>query len=209
MDSILQTAISSVRKSQTAFCHFITPNDVGATGAHQSGFTIPAAVCSMFFDTPGQKGEIKDRFIKVRWQGDFTTDSRAIYYGQKSRNEYRMTRFGRGFPFLTEDKVGSLLVVARHSDDYYDAFVLETEDDIDSFMSVFSMSFEDNNKFIDVNGNHAADKSFEQAIAKFVHGCTSFPDTKAMSAFAREAYAIAFGGVAGGAIALGLCLSTM
>lgn len=195
MDNILQTAISSVRKSQAAFCHFITPNDVGATGAHQSGFTIPTATASIFFDSPGQKGEIKDHFVKVRWQGDFTTDSRAVYYGQKSRNEYRLTRFGKGFPFLKEDKVGSLLVVAQHSKDDYDAFVFETEDDIDSFMSVFNLSFEQNNKFIDMTGNHAADKSFEQAIAKFVQGCLSFPDTKAMSAFARKAYAVAFGPV--------------
>lgn len=193
MDSILQTAISSVRNSQATFCHFITPNDVGATGGHQSGFTIPTAVYSMFFDSPGQKGEVKDRLIKVKWQDEFTTDSRAIYYGQKSRNEYRMTRFGRGFPFLKEDKVGSLLVVARHSDDCYDAFVFETEDDIENFMSVFNMSFEDNNKFIDVFGNRPAEKTYAQAIAKFVSNCSAFPDTSVMSAFARKAYAIAFG----------------
>lgn len=195
MESILQFAIASVRKSTAAYCHFITPNDAGATGAHQAGFTIPATVYSMFFDSKGQKGEIKKHPIKVRWQGDFTTDSMAIYYGQKSRNEYRMTRFGRGFPFLKEDKVGGLLVVARHSKDDYDAFVFETEDDIDSFMSVFNMTFEDNNKFIDVNGERHDDKSFDQAIAEFVRGCTSFPDTKVMSAFARDAYADAFGSV--------------
>lgn len=195
MDSTLQTAISSVKKSQAAFCHFITPNDVGATGGHQSGFTIPSAVYSMFFDSPGQKGEIKDRLIKVQWQGDFITDSRAIYYGQKSRNEYRMTRFGRGFPFLKEDNVGSLLVITRRSNDFYDAFVFETEDDIDSFMSAFNLSFEDNNKFVDVNGTHPQDKSFDRVIAKFVQTCTSFPDTKVMSAFAREAYSAVFGAV--------------
>ena len=193
MGSVLQEAIASVRKAQAAYCHFITPNDVGATGAHQSGFTVPAVAYSMFFDTPGHKGEVKDHFIKIRWQGDFTTDSRAIYYGRLSRNEYRMTRFGRGFPFLKNDKVGCLLVVARHSEDDYDAFVFETEDDIDDFMSVFNLTFEDNNKFIDVNGNRPPEDSYDRAIEEFVDGCSAFPDTKTMSSFAREAYAVAFG----------------
>lgn len=52
------------------------------------------------FDTPGVKGENKDKMVKVKWQDDFTTDSRFIYYGQGTRNEYRITRFGKGFPFL-------------------------------------------------------------------------------------------------------------
>lgn len=193
MEGIFTNAISAVRNAQKAYCHFITPNDVGATGAHQSGFTVPAAAYSMFFETPGRKGEIKDRYIKIKWQNDFTTDSRAIYYGQKSRNEYRITRFGRGFPFLKDDKVGSLLIVARRSSDDYEAYVLETEDEIEDFMSVFNLTFEDNNHFINVAGSRPPDEEFEKAIATFVNGCTAFPDTAAMSAFAREAYAKAYG----------------
>src|SRR5258708_2326554 len=84
------------------FCIFITANDTGETGAHQEGFYIPKSSYSLFFDSPGEKGSIKDNFIKIKWQDDFETESRAIYYGQGTRNEYRLTRFGRGFPFLTE-----------------------------------------------------------------------------------------------------------
>ena len=193
MEDVLPNSISAVRNAQQAYCHFITANDVGATSGHQSGFTVPAVVYSMFFETPGRKGEIKDRFIKIKWQNDFTTDSRVIYYGQKSRNEYRITRFGRGFPFLKDDNVGSLLIMARRSCDDYEAYVLETEDEIDDFMSVFNLTSEDNNHFIDINGNRPPDEVFEQAIAAFVKGCTAFPDTAAMSSFAREAYANAFG----------------
>lgn len=193
MDSILQTAISSVRTAIHAYCHFITPNDVGATGGHQFGFTVPASVYSMFFDTPGKKGEIKDRFIQILWQNDFITDSRVIYYGQKSRNEYRITRFGRGFPFLHDEQVGSLLIVVQHSDDDFRAFVLETEDEIDDFMSVFNLTSESNNQFIDVNGNRQPDELFDEAIRTFVNKCESFPATTTMSSFARSAYTTAFG----------------
>jgi hypothetical protein len=46
------------------------------------------------------KSKNKDEFITINWQDDFETSSRFIYYGVGSRNEYRLTRFGRGFPFL-------------------------------------------------------------------------------------------------------------
>ena len=47
----------------------------------------------------------KEKMVSIKWQDDFTTDSRFIYYGQGTRNEYRITRFGKGFPFFEEDNV--------------------------------------------------------------------------------------------------------
>ena len=64
-----------------------------------SRFYIPKCAAALLFDTPGVKGENKDKMVKVKWQDDFTTDSRFIYYGQGTRNEYRITRFGKGFLF--------------------------------------------------------------------------------------------------------------
>jgi|GEM_PF-7064025 len=40
-----------------------------------------------------------------RGQGDFFTDSRFIYYGQKTRNEYRITRFGISDYAWSEDNL--------------------------------------------------------------------------------------------------------
>ena len=39
------------------------------------------------------------------------------YYGQGTRNEYRITRFGRGFPFFQDDNVGDLLIIAKYTEE--------------------------------------------------------------------------------------------
>jgi type II restriction enzyme len=103
MVSILAKAIKSAQQSEIAFCKFITANDAGSNGSHQSGFHIHKHSWKLFFDSQGVKGENKDRHNTIRWQDDFETSSRFIYYGVGTRNEYRLTRLGRGFPFLLED----------------------------------------------------------------------------------------------------------
>lgn len=113
MSDIVNLAVESVNKGKNSFCKFISANDAGKTGAHQEGFYLPKNSVSLMFDTPGVKGENKDRFVQIKWQNDFTTASRFIYYGQGTRNEYRLTRFGRGFPFLTEDNVGDLFILSH------------------------------------------------------------------------------------------------
>ena len=112
MNNILPIAIQACTDSPIAFSKFITANDTGATGGHQAGFHIHKHAWKLFFDTPGEKGKNKDVFIKIKWQNNFETDSRFIYYGVGTRNEYRLTRFGKGFPFLNEEKIGDLLIIA-------------------------------------------------------------------------------------------------
>lgn len=140
MSEILNSAIVKVQNAKYAFCRFITANDTGKNGSHQAGFYIPKCAAALLFDTPGVKGENKDKMVKVKWQDDFTTDSRFIYYGQGTRNEYRITRFGKGFPFFEEDNVGDLLIIAQQSEDYYYGFVLQTDQDIDDFFAYFNLS---------------------------------------------------------------------
>lgn len=115
MSEILNSAIVKVQNAKYAFCRFITANDTGKNGSHQAGFYIPKCAAALLFDTPGVKGENKDKMVKVKWQDDFTTDSRFIYYGQGTRNEYRITRFGKGFPFFEEDNVGDLLILPNRA----------------------------------------------------------------------------------------------
>lgn len=103
MGDLLNSAIEKVQNAKHAFCRFITVNDTGKNGSHQAGFYIPKCAASLLFDIPGVKGENKDKFVKVKWQDDFITDSRFIYYGQGSRNEYRITRLGKDFPFLKKN----------------------------------------------------------------------------------------------------------
>lgn len=56
-------------------------------------------------------------------------------YGAGTRNEYRLTRFGKDFPFLDRENVGSLLVVKPVSPAEFRAYVVDTDDDIEAIQT--------------------------------------------------------------------------
>lgn len=188
MSEILNSAICKVQNAKHAFCRFITANDTGKNGSHQAGFYIPKCAAPLLFDVPGEKGENKDKLVKVKWQDDFVTESRFIYYGQGTRNEYRITRFGKSFPFFEEDNVGDLLIIAQQSEDYYHSFILQTDQDIDDFFAYFNLSSEMTNQLIDVKQADTPEKQLETGIQELVTLYTNFPETKQMAKFAREIY---------------------
>ena len=148
MNDILFRAIENVQTCIISFSKFITANDTGATGAHQAGYHIHKESWPLFFDNPGVKGENKDKYITIRWQGDFETISRCIYYGVGTRNEYRLTRFGKGFPYLNDENIGDLLVISKVDDDFYEAVVLHSDEDIDEFLATLNISSTDINGII-------------------------------------------------------------
>jgi hypothetical protein len=193
MDSILKKAIEDVQKSEIAFTKFITANDAGATGAHQAGFHIHKSAWRLFFDSEGSKGENKDKFITIRWQGDFETNSRFIYYGVGTRDEYRLTRFGRGFPYLQDENIGDLLVIIKKSSDYYDAYVLHNDEDIDEFLAGLNISTTDINGIVP-RQFEAPEDSMLNCFLSFLNALnTDFPATSVIAANARRCYSSAYG----------------
>lgn len=125
MDDLINKAIASVQQASIAFCKYITANDTGATGGHQAGYHIHKHSWKLFFDEPGKKGTNKDIFITIKWQDSFETSSRFIYYGRGTRDEYRLTRYGKGFPYLQDNNIGDLLIICKNNSDYYHAYVLQ------------------------------------------------------------------------------------
>ncbi len=188
MSEILNSAIAKVQSAKYAFCRFITANDTGKNGSHQAGFYIPKCAAALLFDTPGVKGENKDKFVTVKWQDDFTTESRFIYYGQGTRNEYRITRFGKKFPFFEEDNVGDLLIIAQQSENYYHGFVLQTDQDIDDFFAYFNLSPEMTNQLIDTTQANTPEKQLEINIQELVSSYIDFPETMQMAKLAQDIY---------------------
>lgn len=188
MSEILNSAIRSVQQSKAAWCRFITGNDTGATGSHQAGFYIPKCASALLFDKPSQKGEFKEKVVKVKWQDDFTTESCMKYYGQKTRNEYRITRFGRDFPFLQDDNVGDLLILAKFNEEDYAGYVLSSDDDIDEFFATFNLAPDQTNQLIDVAGIVKPDVKIAQLLQEFAARFNSFPETRTMAAGARDCF---------------------
>lgn len=192
MSEILNNAIRNVQRSKAAWCRFITGNDTGTTGSHQAGFYIPKCASLLLFDKPGRKGENKEKTVKIRWQDDFTTESCMKYYGQGTRNEYRITRFGRGFPFLQDDNVGDLLIIAKFTEEEYTGYVLSCDEDIDEFFATFNLAPDETNQLIDVSGLVKPDFKIAQLLKEFTDQFNQFPETRIMATGARDCFNKAF-----------------
>lgn len=195
-----EQAIQAVYDGRRAFCKFLSANDTGLTGGHQSGIYISKPSIPILFDTPGEKGSNKDRMVKVRWQDGLETDSRFIYYGTGTRNEYRITNFGRGFPYLRPDFTGALFVFVQMDAEDYKGFVLNSDEEIEQFLGAFGMTPTETNRLIEIGGRPQQAQEQQQppqettsteelerlAIAAFIESLTEeFPTSEVMSAAAR------------------------
>lgn len=186
MENYTSQAIQAVLNSQQSFCKFLSANDTGLTGGHQAGIYISKPSIPILFTEPGVKGSNKEKWVKIKWHGNFETDTRFIYYGKGSRNEYRITNFGRGFPFLRPEYTGALFILAKCDDENYQGFVLNSDSDIEHFLESVGISSTETNNLINIQ--QAPVETREQvAIQEFISGLTvGFPLSEEMSAAARD-----------------------
>lgn len=187
MENYSTQAIHAAMHGLRTFCKFLSANDTGLTGAHQAGIYISKPSISILFDEPGEKGQNKERWVKIKWHNDFETVTRFIYYGQGTRNEYRITNFGKGFPFLRPDYTGALFVFVKNSIDDYQGFVLNTEDEINEFLDAFGIGPAETNRLIEAHSTIAPEVHEKMEIDKFIAGLNvDFPSSDVMSAAARK-----------------------
>lgn len=183
-DGYANQAIQSVLNSRQAYCKFLSANDSGATGGHQSGILISKSAKDMMFTQKLENEDILKRTVEIQWQNDICTQSSFTYYS--SKNELRITKFGRNFPFLNPDQTGALFVFTRQDDDMYSGFFLETEEDIEQFLGAFGISSTETNRLIDT-GSILPETQEKIAIQEFIDGLTvDFPLSDVMSAAARD-----------------------
>ncbi|MDE7431082.1 MAG: type II restriction endonuclease [Lachnospiraceae bacterium] len=177
-------AIKSVLNSNKGFCKFLSANDTGATGGHQSGILFSKSAVEMMFSRRELEQEgIPKRTVKIRWLDDFETESSFTYY--ESKNELRITRFGRGFPFLKPEQTGALFVFTKQSDTDYSGYFLETDEEIEEFLDTFGISPTETNSLIDVQ-KVSAETQEKLAIQEFISSLdVDFPASDVMSAAAR------------------------
>ncbi len=181
-----EMAVESVAKGHLSFCKFLSANDTGETNAHQAGIYISKPAVPILFDTPGERGSNKERWVHIKWQHDHITETRFIYYGQGSRNEYRITNFGRNFPFLKAEFTGALFVLVKKYEDDYEGFILNTDEEINYFLDSFGITPADTNRLIDTLQRSAEEKE-EKAIARYITLFNGlFPETAVMSRAARR-----------------------
>lgn len=177
-------AINSVLNSEKGFCKFLSANDTGATGGHQTGILISKSAVEMMFSRQELEREgIPKRTVKIRWQDDFETESCFTYY--ESKNELRITRFGRGFPFLKPEQTGALFVFTQQTSFDYCGYFLDTDEEIEEFFDTFGISPTETNSLIDT-GKISSETREKLAIQEFISGLdVDFPASDVMSAAAR------------------------
>lgn len=184
MDNIAVKAIDAVIKGKQSYCKFLSANDTGETGSNQSGILISKTAKNMLWaDNELQESHILKKAGHVKWQDDFSTDCMFTWY--ESKNELRMTRLGRGFPFLSPEYTGALFVLVKDSKDDYQGFVLNTDDEIEEFLEIFGLTPAETNRPIEIRRENSEEKE-RQAIDKFVSGLKiDFPSTADMASAAR------------------------
>jgi hypothetical protein len=127
--------------------------------------------------------------IKIKWQADFETDSRFIYYGTGTRNEYRLTRFGKGFPFLNDESVGDLLIISQFESDHYEGFVFSTDDEIEEFFTAFNLSPLQTNRLIEKQITITSELKLLQCFLNYIEKTkVDFPPTFELALNARNCY---------------------
>lgn len=178
--------IQSVKNAKASFCKFLSANDTGATGGHQSGILISVSASSMLFKEYLPKSGILKREVKITWPDGSITNSRFTYYS--SKKELRITTFGRGFNFLRPDQTGSLFVFTQQDYEDYSGYFLDTDDEINEFMEVMGIGPIQTNALINYTPLTEAAHDYElKSLAQMMlRENQAFPTTEQMSSKARE-----------------------
>lgn len=178
-------AISAALNGTKTFCKFLSANDTGTTGGHQAGIYVAKPAVPILFEQPCQRGQNSEKWVKIKWQNDFETVSRFIYYGQKTRNEYRITNFGRGFPFLRPEYTGALFVLVQDTEQDYQGFILNTDEEINEFLDAFGTSPTETNRLLQIETLQPEMRE-KHEIESFIASLkVDFPESDIMSSAAR------------------------
>ncbi len=187
---LVERVIEDIANHGKAVFKFISPTDVGLTGGHQYGYYLPKSAWQMFSPNPPKKGENSEHLVKVVWDDGRVTDSCVHWYGTGTRAEYRITRYGRGFPYLDHDCVGSLLVIVIKSLTEFYGYVFDLEEDIEDIQAtlgieIFGVGAFDKNLGTVIE-EETPDECMERKFRDFTATLTTFPKGDKFSAQARD-----------------------
>ncbi|MCD7884874.1 MAG: type II restriction endonuclease [Lachnospiraceae bacterium] len=184
MSELVEKAVNTVLKGSSSYCKFLSANDSGETGGHQSGILISKTAKDMFFtDKEMKENHILKKTGTIKWQDDFTTSCTFTWY--ESKGELRITGFGRGFQFRHPNYTGALFILVKDISDTYQAFIFNTDDMMQEFMDSFGLTPAETNRPIEVNRINPEVKE-KYAIDSFISGLNGeFPSSSEMSAAAR------------------------
>jgi hypothetical protein len=184
-DELSMEAIDAATKGSDVFCKFMSANDSGESGAHQVGILISISAKKMLFtDEEMHENPILKKPVKVIWQNGVTvTDSVFTWYA--SKHELRLTRFGKGFPFINPEYTGALFILIKNSPEDYSAYILNTDKAIQQFLDAFGLTPAETNRLIPFDKIDPEMRE-KAEIEDFIQNLQSeFPTSEEMSAEAH------------------------
>jgi hypothetical protein len=173
-----ERAIEDALRAGNALLKFISPNDTRATESNQCGFYLPKSAWQMYSLHPPIDGRNDHQDVEITWQRELVTQSVIHWYGQsETKSEYRLTRFGRGFPYISPEVVGDLFVLIHLDHRRFHAYILSREEDIaDVQLALGLEAFERWGVFQDGVAVVARENDcLEQEFARFAALQTDFP----------------------------------
>lgn len=183
-DELTVNAIESVLSGRSSYCKFLSANDSGETGGHQSGVLISKSAKDMLYtEQELSENHILKKTGKIKWQSDYTTDCTFTWY--ESKNELRITGFGRGFDLLRPEYTGALFILIKDTEEDYQGYLLNTDESIQDFLEAFGLTPAETNRPIELESINPEIRE-RQAIDAFIGGLkTDFPSSYEMSLAAR------------------------
>lgn len=183
-NDLVVKAVDAVLRGKDSFCKFLSANDSGETGGHQSGILISVSARTMLFtDQEMRENHILKKTGTIRWQDDYSTNCTFTWY--ESKKELRITGFGRGLSPLRPEFTGALFVLVKDSPEEYRGYILNTDEDIQEFLDSFGLTPAETNRPIELNRVNPQVRE-KNAIDAFIAGLTAdFPSSFEMSHAAR------------------------
>lgn len=179
-----ERAIEDALKYGRALLKFISPNNVGQTGSHEYGYYLPKPAWKLFTPHPPDKGVNKEHLVDITWPDNRITHSRIVWYGKRTRSEYRLTRFGENFPWRTEDNIGDLLVLIPTGKTTFIAHVLDLEEDVADLQAALGVEITETwgvyDRFAEME-EIDTDECMTRYFRELAATLTDFPGTKIFS----------------------------
>lgn len=183
-NNLVLKAIDAVLKGTASFCKFLSANDSGETGGHQSGILISVSAKAMLFaEQEMRENHILKKNGIIRWQDDYSTNCTFTWY--EGKKELRITGFGRGLSPLRPEFTGALFVLVKESPEDYQGYILNTDEDIQEFLDSFGLTPAETNRLMELNHINPEIRE-KNAIDAFIAGLKEdFPSSFEMSRAAR------------------------
>ena len=184
MEDLVSSAIEATYNSQASYCKFLSANDSGETGGHQSGVLISLTARSMFWtDKEMKENHILKKSGQILWQKSFTSKCTFTWY--ESKKELRITGFGRGQSPLEPELTGALFVLVKESEEDYQGYLFNTDEEIQQFLDAFGLTPAETNRPINLQ-NINPERKEKLVIDTFIAGLNiDFPSSYDMSFAAR------------------------